>query len=155
MKIVVALINELITSDIRTDLQTIKILGNLFVDNDSTIARKVFNLCFFIYGIDSLLHGLYLNRIIFKTVPWFLTHRFAYILHFVLGVFMFILFYALVDVNDASYVMEGIYSGLILLSLVPIMYMYNNVLTTLEYFAYTVPVIILFYVGYRIRINHK
>ena len=152
-KIIISVLNEVVPENILKMLQTIPVFGYFFQDDDTTIARKVFNLCIFIYGIDSFIHGLYLNRILFTTQPWFLTHVSAYLFHFVLGSFMFAIFYTLFDLNESFYVVEGIYTGLILLSIVPIMYMYNNVLNIIEYALCTIPIGILGYIGYTIRLK--
>jgi hypothetical protein len=125
-KIIVPTLNEISPESILKRLQTIPVIGGVFGDKDDTIARHVFNVCFFLYGIDSLMHGLYLNRIGITHQPWILTHEGSYIFHFALGAFMFSLFYGLVDANESFYVVEGIYSGLILMAIVPIMYMYNT-----------------------------
>ena len=124
-KLVVSVSNEIAPENIRTYLQHLPYLGGVFSDNDASVARHIFNLCFFLYGIDSLMHGLYLNRIGITSQPWILSHEGSYVVHFVLGLFMFILFYGLIDVNESFYVVEGIYTGLILLAIVPIMYLYN------------------------------
>ena len=154
LKIIISTLNEVAPKNLRHRLQTIPVFGHLFEDDDTTIARQIFNLCFFIYGVDSLIHGLYLNRIIFTTQPWFLTHTAAYVFHFVLGLFMFATFYTLFDLNESFYVVEGVYSGLILLSMVPIMYMYNNVLSAVEYGLGAIPIGILGYIGYTIMLKN-
>ena len=39
---------------------------------------------------------------------------------------MFSLFYGLFDVNDSFYVVEGIYTGLVMMIVIPIMHIYNT-----------------------------
>jgi len=109
----------------RIALTKMPVLGSFFENKDSTIASKVFNLCFFIYGVDTFIHGLYLNRWLITTQPFILTHTGSYIFHFILGVFMFSFFYSLLNVNNSSYIIEGIYAGLFMLMMVPVMYIYN------------------------------
>ena len=154
-KIIISVLNEVSPNNFLEMIQTTPVFGFFFHKDDTTIARKVFNLCIFIYGIDSLIHGLYLNRIIFTTRHWFLTHMFAYIFHFVLGSFMFATFYTLFDLNESFYVVEGIYTGLLLLLIVPIMYMYNNVLSAVEYTLCSITIGILGYIGYTIMLLKK
>ena len=110
----------------RIALTELPVLGSFFENNDSTIASKVFNLCFFIYGMDSFIHGLYLNRWVITTQPFIITHAGAYIFHFILGVFMFSFFYSLINVNNSSYIIYGVYVGLFMLIMVPGMYLYNT-----------------------------
>ena len=124
-KIIVSTLNELPDS-VRKSVQDIPVLSGFLQDKDETTARHVFNFCFFIYGIDSLIHGLYLNRIGITQQMWILTHEGAYAFHAFLGVFMFSLFYGLFDINKSFYVVEGVYSGLMLMTIVPIMYIYNT-----------------------------
>jgi hypothetical protein len=128
-KIISSTLNELPDSLIKQvhDVPGLGVfLQNKVQNKDETIARHIFNLCFFIYGIDSLIHGLYLNRIGITQQLWILTHEGAYTFHALLGVFMFILFYGLFDVNESFYVVEGLYTGLMLMTIVPIMYIYNT-----------------------------
>lgn len=126
-------------------------------ENDTTIARHVFNLCFLIYGFDSLLHGLYLKRWFIQNPPWIITPDGSYVLHMILGLFMFVLFYSLLNVNNSLYVIEGVYSGLILLMIVPIMYWYHSIhshkiMSTLETVSCTATIMFLLYIGYTIMI---
>lgn len=124
-KIIVSSLNEVVPINVRQYLQHTSI-GMFFQNKDETMARHIFNFCFFLYGIDSLIHGLYLNRIGITGQPWILTHEGSYAFHAVLGVFMFSLFYGLFDVNESFYIVEGVYSGLMLMLIVPIMYIYNT-----------------------------
>ena len=124
-KIIVSSLNEL-PYGLTKQIHDIPALSGVLQNNDETIARLIFNLCFFIYGIDSLVHGLYLNRIGITQQMWILTHEGAYTFHAILGVFMFSLFYGLFDVNKSFYIVEGVYSGLMLMTIVPIMYLYNT-----------------------------
>ena len=62
--------------------------------------------------------------------------------------------FPLFDLNESFYVVEGVYSGLILLSMVPIMYMYNNVLSAVEYGLGAIPIGILGYIGYTIMLKN-
>jgi hypothetical protein len=124
-KLIVSTINELPDGLIK-QIHDVPVLSKFLQNNDETTARHIFNLCFFIYGIDSLIHGLYLNRIGITQQMWILTHEGAYTFHAILGVFMFSLFYGLFDVNESFYVVEGVYSGLMLMTIVPIMYIYNT-----------------------------
>jgi hypothetical protein len=124
-KIIVSTLNELPDSLIK-QVRDVPGLGVFLQNKDGTTTRHIFNLCFFIYGIDSFIHGLYLNRIGITQQLWILTHEGAYTFHALLGVFMFILFYGLFDVNESFYVVEGLYTGLMLMTIVPIMYIYNT-----------------------------
>ena len=117
-KIITSVLNELFPDYFKERV--------LYQKKDSTTARQVFNFCFFLYGIDSFMHGLYLNRIWITTQPWILSHTGSYAVHAILGVFMFVLFYGLFDVNESFYVVEGIYTGLLMMMLIPIMYIYNT-----------------------------
>jgi hypothetical protein len=125
-KIIVPTLNEIAPESLLKQLRNNPALSVVLQDNDKTIARHIFNLCFFIYGIDSLIHGLYLNRIGITQQMWILTHEGAYTFHALLGVIMFSLFYGLFDVNESFYIVEGVYSGLMLMLIVPIMYIYNT-----------------------------
>jgi hypothetical protein len=80
---------------------------------------------------------------------------FAYIFHFVLGSFMFATFYTLFELNESFYVVEDIYTVLLLLLIVPIMYMYNNVLSAVEYTLCSITIGILGYIGYTIMLLKK
>jgi len=124
-KLIVSTINELPDS-LTKQIHDVPVLSKFLQNNDEINARHIFNLCFFIYGIDSLVHGLYLNRIGITQQMWILTHEGAYTFHALLGVFMFSLFYGLFDVNESFYIVEGVYSGLMLMTIVPIMYLYNT-----------------------------
>jgi hypothetical protein len=124
-KLIVSSLNEL-PDGLTKQIRDVPALSGFFQNNDETTARLIFNLCFFIYGIDSLVHGLYLNRIGITQQMWILTHEGAYTFHAILGVFMFSLFYGLFDVNESFYIVEGVYSGLMLMTIVPIMYLYNT-----------------------------
>jgi len=157
LKIITSVLNEIAPDNLRRQLQEISVLGHIFEDNDTTIARQVFNLCFLIYGVDSLLHGLYLKRWFIDSPMWIITHEGTYILHMILGLFMFILFYSLLNVNKSFYVIEGIYTGIILLMIVPIMYWYNKkhdhkIMNIVETISCTVSIVFLLYIGYTIMI---
>ena len=135
-------------------------VSNEFVpeeQKDETLARHVFNLCFLIYGFDSLLHGLYLKRWFIHNPPWIITHDGSYVFHMILGLFMFVLFYSLLNANDSFYVIEGIYTGIILLMIVPLMYWYNKThdhkrMNVVETISCTVSTAFLLYIGYTIMI---
>lgn len=126
LKMIITLLNEVSPNNLRIHLKEIPILGHIFEDEDDSFGRHAFNICFFIYGIHTLLHGLNLNNYI--SVPeWILSHDANYALHTILGLFMIVLYYSLLDVNHAFYVVEGFYSGLAILAMVPIIYLMRDI----------------------------
>lgn len=125
-KMIITALNEVSSESLRSHLKEIPVLGHIFEENDDSFARHAFNISFFIYGIHTLLHGLHLND--YVSVPhWILSHDANYALHAVLGAFMFILYYSLLDSNQAFYIIEGFYSGLTILAMVPIIYLLRDI----------------------------
>lgn len=146
-KISITGLNEVAPDNVRVYLTNIPVLGHIFEENDGTFARHAFNICFFIYGIHTLIHGLEINDII-KVHPWITSHNANYAIHAFLGAFMFILYYTLLGVNNSLYVIEGLYYGLAMLATMPIIYLMRNVKRTLfekivSYFA----LCLLVYIG--------
>ena len=125
-KITMATLNEIATPEMRARLINTPLIGNVFKHKDSTMARHILNWCFMLYGANTIIHGLYLNRWFIKDKPWIITHNGTYAVHAMIGVFMFGLYYLLFDVNDSFYVIEGMYTGLTFAITVPVLYMYNN-----------------------------
>lgn len=126
LKMIITLLNEVSPTNLRLYLKEIPILGHIFEDEDDSFGRHAFNICFFIYGIHTLLHGIKLTNHI--PIPdWILSHDANYALHTVLGIFMIVLYYSLLDTNQSFYVIEGFYSGLAILAMVPIIYLLRDV----------------------------
>lgn len=153
-KISVTGLNEVASDNLRTHLTKLPVLGHIFEDNDGTFARHAFNICFFFYGIHTLIHGLVINDII-HIHPWIISRDANYAIHAFLGVFMFILYYTLLGVNDSLYVIEGIYAGIAMLATMPIIYLFRGVKRTfvekvVSYFS----LFVLFYVGATIMWNN-
>jgi hypothetical protein len=145
-KIITSILSEFVSEELKEEEK-----GN------TIIAKHVFNICLLIYGFDSLLHGLYLKRWVIHNPPWIITHEGSYVFHMILGLFMFVLFYSLLSVNASFYVIEGIYWGLILLIITPMMYWYHSIhshkiMSMLEIISCTVTITFLLYIGYTIMI---
>ena len=147
-KIAVTGLNEVAPNNLRKEyLEKIPVLGHIFEDNDGTFARHAFNICFFLYGIHTLIHGLVINDFI-HVHPWIISRDANYAIHAFLGVFMFTLYYILLGVNNALYIVEGVYSGLAMLATMPIIYLFRGVKRTfvekvVSYFS----LFVLCYVG--------
>jgi|688.fasta_scaffold677311_2 hypothetical protein len=147
-KIAVTGLNEVAPDNIRKEyLEKIPVLGHIFEDYDTTFARHAFNICFFLYGIHTLIHGLVINNFI-HIHPWIISRDANYAIHAFLGVFMFTLYYTLLKVNSKLYIVEGVYSGLAMLATMPIIYLFRGVKRTfvekvVSYFS----LFVLCYVG--------
>lgn len=130
LKILIIVLNFFSPDNIRNYLIKIPVLGHIFEDNDYEFAHNIFNLCFLIYGVHTLLHGLNITNHLH--VPhWILSHDANYALHLFLGMFMSIFYYSLLDVNQSFYVVEGVYVGLAFLATVPIVYLLRDIKRTL------------------------
>jgi hypothetical protein len=134
VKITIGIVGALLPTDIQNKLKHIEIFKYI-IDDDDTLAGKLFLYCLMLFGLYSILHSLHVLNILSHDIKKYVNKHTLLIINLFIGFVLTIYYYLVLytdiklDSNDkyrSTYITHGLFTGIFFLVMIPLTNIYYN-----------------------------